>query len=106
MSLYDDIAYTYQLPNQGGSHVNLVDEEEEFLDKFIEEMVLKDENNMEMEVDICPFLLKGDCKYGANCRNYHPNETGGGPSPTENDEKCNICLEMIGVRGREFGLLD
>lgn len=52
-------------------------------------------------VQICPFFLEGQCKYGDKCWNYHP------PAVTEvpGDAECCVCLQKIKANNKQFGLL-
>lgn len=48
-------------------------------------------NMMNNKGKICPFFLKGNCKYGTNCKNIHPN---GQMSMQMNQQKMTTDNEM------------
>lgn len=67
-----------------------------------EEMQRFVEQPKEPEKPVCPFFLKGKCKYGDRCWLGHPS---GEEFAVEGDMECGICLHKIRENHKEFGLL-
>lgn len=54
------------------------------------------------KMQICEFYLKGQCKYGKDCKNFHPIESDEVSDKVNfaGDQECAICINMILAKDR------
>ena len=67
-----------------------------------EDMEKYSKKEKEEEKQVCPFFIKGNCRYGDRCWLEHPSGEG---LDVHGDKECGICLLKVRENHREFGLL-
>mmetsp|Transcript_6544 Transcript_6544/g.11467 ORF Transcript_6544/g.11467 Transcript_6544/m.11467 type:complete len:187 (-) Transcript_6544:30-590(-) len=54
------------------------------------------------DIEVCPYFISGDCKFGSNCWFRHPVD---GKIPVKDDQDCCICFTSVKGTDKQFGLM-